>query len=314
NENIETLLDFVQDIDISEQSVEKEKPIIASEIKMYQDNADWQALYLTLNSLYHHHPIKLDIAGSIKSIYEINRDNLYQYYQTFYHPSNMILFICGNVKVEEVSELIINNQNKKTFSDITKKLVKVNEPTSIVSSELIKKMSINNNKISLNFKVNEFIMDAFKQDICMDLLMNMLFSEKNDFYLDLLNNEKITAEYYYSYQQDQVLNYAFISFEFVSDDIDYLKHYLINFFKQDIATLINKKQFEIAKAKYIGRFIKLFNNPEAIANTFISYYFLDYDLFNSLELIKTISFNDIKQVSSLFNLDNHSFTIIKPLE
>src|SRR5690625_3655553 len=41
--NVEILLDFVQDPYFSEQSVEKEKGIITQEIKMYNDQPDWQS-------------------------------------------------------------------------------------------------------------------------------------------------------------------------------------------------------------------------------------------------------------------------------
>lgn len=311
-QNIETLLDFVQDIAISAASVEKEKPIIAAEINMYQDNVDWQNMFLALNSLYHNHPIKLDIAGSVESIQQINRELLYQYYQAFYHPSNMILFICGNVKHEEVFSLIKANQARKQFPKVDCKLVKCEEPPTIVSKILTKEMSINNHHFAYNFKVNEFILEPFKQDICVDILMNMLFSEKSDFYLELLNAKIITNEYYYSYSQDSILEYAFITFDFVSLNDEKLSSYLDDFFAKDLTLLVDETEFIIAKNKYIGDFIKLFNDPERIANSFIAYYYLNYDLFACLDLINEISFTDIKAVTTLFNKKYQTITKIIP--
>src|SRR5699024_2434976 len=88
-ENVETLINFVQDPYFSEQSVEKEKGIIAQEIKMYDDQPDWQSFMGTIKSMFENHPVNIDIAGTVDSIYEITKDDLYTCYNTFYHPENM---------------------------------------------------------------------------------------------------------------------------------------------------------------------------------------------------------------------------------
>ena len=44
-ENVETLLDFVQEPYFTEQSVNKEKGIIAQEIQMYEDDPNWRLFF-----------------------------------------------------------------------------------------------------------------------------------------------------------------------------------------------------------------------------------------------------------------------------
>src|SRR5699024_2040163 len=46
--NVEILLDFVQDPYFSDESVEKEKGIIAQEINMYDDQPDWRSFMGTI--------------------------------------------------------------------------------------------------------------------------------------------------------------------------------------------------------------------------------------------------------------------------
>src|SRR5699024_802372 len=101
-QNVETLIDFVQDPYFSEASVEKEKGIIGQEIKMYDDDPDWQSLMGTIKSLFREHPVKYDIAGTIESIKEITKDDLYTCYHTFYHPENMTFFLTGNFDPDEM--------------------------------------------------------------------------------------------------------------------------------------------------------------------------------------------------------------------
>src|SRR5690625_1359829 len=116
-ENVETLLNFVQEPYFSDASVEKEKGIIAQEIKMYDDQPSWQSFMGTVKSLFHDHPITVDIAGTVESIQTITKEDLYTCYHTFYHPSNMILSVVGNFNPEEMMHLIEENQAKKSFSE-----------------------------------------------------------------------------------------------------------------------------------------------------------------------------------------------------
>ena len=95
--NILRLLDMVETPYFSKETVDKEKGIIAEEIKMYQEQPGYKIMFNTLRAMYHHHPIKVDIAGSVESIYSITKDDLYLCYETFYHPSNMVLFVVGDV-------------------------------------------------------------------------------------------------------------------------------------------------------------------------------------------------------------------------
>ena len=107
------LLDFVQEPYFTEETVEKEKGIIAQEITMYDDLPDWRLYFGTIENLFHEHPVKIDIAGTIESIDEITAEHLYECYETFYHPSNMVFFVVGAVDPEEMMEFIKKNQNDK---------------------------------------------------------------------------------------------------------------------------------------------------------------------------------------------------------
>lgn len=119
DENIETLLDFVQEPYFTKETVEKEKGIISQEIQMYEDEPDWRLFFGILGNMYPKHPLHIDIAGTVESIKDITAELLHESYNTFYHPSNMNLFIVGKMNPEEMMELIKSNQAKKSFSEVT---------------------------------------------------------------------------------------------------------------------------------------------------------------------------------------------------
>ena len=78
-----TLLDFVQSLNITDESVEKEKGIICQEIKMYDDDPDWRVYFGAIANLYHKHPVKIDIAGTCETVNNTYKDMLELCYQTF---------------------------------------------------------------------------------------------------------------------------------------------------------------------------------------------------------------------------------------
>jgi len=60
--SLNILLDFVQSPYFTKENVEKERGIIAQEIKMYEDSPEWKSYINLLGALYQSHPVKLDIA------------------------------------------------------------------------------------------------------------------------------------------------------------------------------------------------------------------------------------------------------------
>ena len=67
----------------TEENVEKEKGIIAQEIRMYEDNPYWRVYFNLLRGMYHDYPVRNDIAGTVESIYKIDKETLYECYRTF---------------------------------------------------------------------------------------------------------------------------------------------------------------------------------------------------------------------------------------
>ena len=106
-ESLELLLRFVSTPYFTGESVDKERGIIAQEILMYDDSADSRVYENLFRAMYRHHPVKSPIAGTVESIEDITAETLYQCYDAFYRPSNMILCVVGDVDPGEVERLAL---------------------------------------------------------------------------------------------------------------------------------------------------------------------------------------------------------------
>ncbi|MEE0265680.1 MAG: pitrilysin family protein, partial [Acutalibacteraceae bacterium] len=94
-ESLKILLEFVQEPYFTEETVQKEQGIIGQEIRMYDDDPNWRVMFNLLGAMYHTHPVKIDIAGTVESIAEITPQKLYDCYNGFYNLHNMALVVVG---------------------------------------------------------------------------------------------------------------------------------------------------------------------------------------------------------------------------
>lgn len=71
---------------------------------MIEDNPDWQVFMNLLSGLYHNHPIRTGVAGTVESISHITPELLYRCYNRYYNLHNMVLVVAGNITPEEVEQ------------------------------------------------------------------------------------------------------------------------------------------------------------------------------------------------------------------
>jgi predicted Zn-dependent peptidase len=153
-EPLDLLLDFVQELNITEASVEKEKKIIIEELHMYHQMPESRLMYETFQALYHAHPVKFDIGGSDESVMAITREELERCYRLNYHPSKSILVIVTSLDPEAVCAMVKANQARKQFAlPIKLSDVKVDEPDDVVIKEKIVPMDIQSSKMTYAFKL-----------------------------------------------------------------------------------------------------------------------------------------------------------------
>lgn len=310
---IELLLDFVQKLEITPESVEKEKGIIGQEIKMYDDDPDWRVYFGSIQNLYNNHPVAIDIAGTVETVNNTSKEMLELCYNTFYHPSNMMLFVVGNIDADKTISVIKENQAKKDFKPAKQIVCQKNiESCNIKTKEEILTMDVEMNKIIVSIKINEILNDPklkIRRELAINLLFDLLFSKSAKLYNEWLNKGIINDSFSANFTQER--DYAFIQIGCDCDDYETLKEHLYDLFKNFNNIEISKNDFERIKKKNIGLFINLFNGPESIANLFSRYYFEGTNALNLVDEIAKITIDDIYEMFKYFDLEYTSSCIVK---
>ncbi|CAM5717858.1 putative zinc protease [Streptomyces afghaniensis 772] [Streptomyces afghaniensis] len=298
--NLETLINFVQEPYFTEKTVEKEKGIIGQEITMYDDNPDWRLYFGLIENMFVHHPVKIDIAGTIESISHITKDMLYECYNTFYHPSNMLLFIVGPVDPEEYMAQIRENQSKKDYtnhSEIQRKFKE--EPAHVNKDKQVLKMNVHTSKCLVGIKgidVEQSGKEMMKQEWSINLLLDFLFSESSENYQNLFQEGLIDDTFSYDYTQEHGFGFAMIGGD--TSDPDRLETAIKEILMKAKTTDFASETLERTKKKKIGAFLRAINSPEYIANQFTRYAFNEMNLFDVVPAVEEITVEDIKNAAN----------------
>ena len=185
-ESLEILLDFVQSPYFTEETVRKEQGIIGQEIKMYDDDPQWRVMFNYLKAMYHSHPIREDIAGTVESIAQITPELLYRCYNTFYNLGNMVLTLAGNFDQEKVLEVC--DRMLKPSAPVTVTRVFSQEPDTIVSSKVEERLSVALPLFQFGFKEPDASKPRSEKDVATtEVLLETLASEASPLFRDLLN-------------------------------------------------------------------------------------------------------------------------------
>ncbi|WP_159884281.1 EF-P 5-aminopentanol modification-associated protein YfmH [Paenibacillus puerhi] len=316
-ENLTTLIDFVQNPYFTDENVEKEKGIIGQEINMYADNPDWRSYFGLIETMYHVHPVHIDIAGTIASIGQITKDMLYECYHTFYHPTNMCLFIVGGVEPEEIMELVRSNQASKTFKpqgDIHRLFAQ--EPPTVKQPRKTTKLPVSVPKCLFGCKEPEQPLrgrDMLRRELGMKVLLDALLSPSSAIYQKLYDDELISDNFGSEYNISE--QYAFSVLGGDTKDPEQLIARIQEEIDKVKTKGLNREDFERSKKKKIGAFLRQLNSPEAIANEFTKYRFKDADLFDVLPVYEELTLEEINGLlSSHFDWNQMAASIVQSEE
>ena len=310
DESFKLLLDFVQHPYITDESVENEKGIIGQEIRMYEDDPDWQVYFNFINCLYNNFSVKKDIAGTVESISGINKELLYKCFNTFYDPSNMVIFVVGDVSPESIFRMIEDNvstdkEKLKIERFYTSEEDKICMPRKEADCDV--SMPI----FMYGYKINPNIENIARTEIALDILLEMLVGKSSDLYEKLYEEGLITSPLGVDITLEKT--YGFINISGESRECDKV----ISEIKEEIERVkaegINIDDFKRTKNKLSGEYIRQFNSVDKIAHMFMANIFRNVDIFEYANTFNEVTVDDVRNVlNKYFDFSKEAISIVKP--
>lgn len=103
---MDILSDMILNSLFSPEDIEKERTVILEEIKAIEDSPGDHVFDLYLRSVWNNHPLAVITSGDKESVMSLQREQIIDYFKRYYTPENMIVSVAGNIKHQEVSELL----------------------------------------------------------------------------------------------------------------------------------------------------------------------------------------------------------------
>ncbi len=310
-DNLNILLSFVQSPYFTEQTVKKEQGIIGQEIRMYDDSPGWRVMFNMLMAMYHNHPVRIDIAGTVDSIAQIDYNLLYKCYNTFYNPANMFICIAGNVDTEQVLKQIKEGINESEPIEITR--IGSDEPESIVKPYVEQSLAVAQPMFCFGYKETVSKPECtVKEKICTALLLDIIAGDASPLYKELTDEGLINDEF--STEHFCGNGYSAFIFEGESKNPRLVAEKIRNEIERLKTDGIDKKLFSAIRCGMYGNAIRLFDSVEGIAMQMVDCAMLDSGLFDDIKYLKSVTAEDVYKRLLKFDGKNAVLSVINPSE
>lgn len=285
------LLDFVQNPWFTEESVAKEQGIIEQEIRMYLDDPGWRSNANLLEALYVNHPVKIDIAGTVESIHKIDKDLLYLCHGTFYHPSNMVVFVAGDVDPERVLAMVKASYGKKTYKQQAEiKRILPEEPARICEKKRTQNLVVNQPLFRLGFKDEKTGLTGkalLEQDLLTAVILDAVCGRGSELYTGLYEAGLIDHRFGFEYAPEE--SYGYSHFAGPTRDPEELERRLLAGIEAARQKGLVEADFERAKKKTIGRLVSIMNDLDSAAYMYIDGFFKGIGLFDLIPTAQSLT-------------------------
>ena len=307
---LDELMDYVQHPYFTDENVEKEKGIIGQEIMMYDDYPEWKVYLNALEAMYHEHPVKLDITGTIETISHIDKEILYKCYNTFYNPSNMAMVVCGDFEPEKLLEEIKSRLVKKEANGEIKRIYP-EEAETIVQEKIEQNMDVSQPLFTIGIK--DKVADnkeKVRKHIAIEILLNMIIGKSSKLYKELYDEGLLFSVPSIDYEFSRGYAHILVTGQSPEPEKVYEK------FKDTVSKMkessIDIPEFNRIKKRIYGEYVKEYNDTADIARMFLADFFKEINSFDYLEEIPTINEQYLEQIlKNVFDDKKMVISVIK---
>lgn len=306
------LLEFVSTPYFTEESVEKERGIIAQEILMYADSADSVVMEDMNRGLYRSHPIRVPIAGTVESIQAITPQTLYDCHRAFYHPANMALCVVGDVDPEEVAaiaqELLPKEKHPVAVPDFGEA-----EPENAVTPLSRREMDVAMTTFQLAFKCPPppSGKDFAHQELVAGLAAEMLFGQSSQLYQWLYEDGLIDSSF--GGGEEFGAGTAILTCGGDSNDPEEVRNCILNEARFLAENGLDQASFDRVKRSFLGGRFKHLTSFDGTCFRLVAYHMEGYDYFDFPELFEEVTAEEVRRfIADNVKADRCALAIVDP--
>lgn len=306
---LKLLFDFVENLDVTNKTIEKEKGIILSEYDMYQQSPEQRLFKETLISLYKKHPMKVDVLGSKEDIQNMRMEDLKYFYELNYDPSKLCLVGITGKDTDEIMEWIKDCQ-KDVESKCDKEISRVfkEEPMEVNRKEFVDTMDISQPFVCVGFKMKPCsnVIESIEKDFAVNMWLDSLMGPLNPKFQEWLDQRIFTQ--FVGAEADFTTDHSYVLFYAQTINPEAFTELVKEQVKKK--TILNE-DYQSLRAQAIANNLRGLNHFDGLANDLLRSHFENFDYMDSLNRIQKMSLD--KVLSNLDDLDFSNVCVTKIL-
>lgn len=297
---------------VPRKELEKERKVVIEEISKDETNPQ-NVLYENLVSmLYKTHPYKRKVIGTRDIISTIQREEILDYYNKFYVPSNMVTVIVGDVDTEKTLELVKKGFNRE-FKKVNVENFPAEKPLTCQLRKIVNLPS-QSGYMLIGFRS---VRITHNDTYALDVLSTILGSGRSSvFYKNIKDGKQLAYSIgtsNSSYKDDGIF---YVSANFVPENLEKLEIAIFDEIKNVQKKGVTEEQLELAK-NIIER--DTYYERESISSIAqeIGYTMVtanDIKFYNDyVENIKKVTTDDVKRVANKYlGVERSAVSIVLP--
>ncbi len=311
NKGFELFSDILLNPAFSEEEIIRKKDLIKGSLKQAEDDPSFVAARAFRKAIYgEEHPYGRLVSGSAETIDRITRDDIVDFYKTFYRPNNAILAVVGDITMDETRALL-----KQFLGNWKSKDIPLRRSYTVRRQKEIKIIKIDRDLTQANIMLGHLSVKRSDPDYYKLQVMNYI-----------LGGGGFASRLMTKIRDDMGLAYDVHSFITSNLDIGFFRvgvqtknpsakeviRVIVDEMKRMQEQSVTEQELKDAKAYLTGSFPRRIDSMAKIANFLVLTELyglgLDYDR-KYPEYINSVTREDIKQVARKY-LQPQAYTLV----
>ncbi|MEA2047785.1 MAG: pitrilysin family protein [Campylobacterota bacterium] len=198
--SMDLFAELMHNLKLTDEEFQKERDVVAEERRLRTDNNPMGYLYFRVfNTHFTYHPYHWLPIGFMEDILSWKIEDIRDFYQRYYQPSNAILVVAGDITPDEVfkeaNTYFGNIQNKHTIPKVTA----VEPKTDGAKRAVLHKESNRVDTIAITYSIPNY---AHEDQVALSAISHILSSGKSSWFEKTIVNEKQLANQVYGYNME----------------------------------------------------------------------------------------------------------------
>ena len=310
--SLDLFSELMHNLKLTDEEFQKERDVVAEERRLRTDNNPMGYLYFRVfNTHFTYHPYHWLPIGFMEDILSWKIEDIRDFYQRYYQPSNAVLIVAGDIKPEEVftqADIYFGKiKNKHTIPKVTAVEPKVDGAKRAV----LHKESNKVDTLAITYAIPNY---EHEDQVALSAISHILSSGKSSWFEKTIVNEKQLANQVYGYNMELADPGVFLIMAMCAPgaSLDVLEKEILLQLEKLKNGEVTQAELDKVKINTKAEFIYSLESSSSVAGLYGDYYvkgniepLLEYE-----EKLDKITLKDISDTAKKYFDHNFSTTVI----